>query len=75
MNKFFAVMEGPFGRAIRVLLGFVLVLVGLGHLGGTGGRVLAVAGLLPIAMGLWGPCLVRLAVRRLRPSGGRSDLF
>ena len=33
---------------------------------GIGGRLVAIAGLLPIAMGLWGPCLVHLATRRLR---------
>ena len=66
MDKFFEVMEGPFGRALRVVLGVGLIYLGLVRLGGTGGRILAVAGLLPIAMGLWGPCLVNLVVRRLR---------
>ena len=66
MDKFFEVMEGPFGRVLRVVLGVVLIYLGLARMGGIGGRVVAVAGLLPIAMGLWGPCLVHLAVRRLR---------
>jgi hypothetical protein len=59
-------MEGPVGRALRVVLGIVLIYFGLGRMGGTGGRILALAGLLPIAMGLWGPCLVHLAVRRFK---------
>jgi hypothetical protein len=66
MDKFFAIMEGPFGRVLRVVLGGVLIYLGLGRMGGMGGNVVAIAGLLPIAMGLWGPCLVHLAVRRLR---------
>lgn len=66
MDKFFEIMEAPMGRALRILLGMVLVYVGLARLGGMGGSILAIAGLLPIGMGLWGPCLVRLAIRRLR---------
>lgn len=66
MDKFFEVMEGAFGRALRIALGAVLVYLGLARVGGVGGGVLAIAGLLPIAMGLWGPCLVRLALRRAR---------
>jgi hypothetical protein len=66
MDKFFEVMEGPFGRVLRIVLGVALIYLGLGRMGGMGGRVVAVAGLLPIAMGLWGPCLVHLAARRLR---------
>lgn len=66
MDKFFEVMEGPVGRVLRVVLGVVLIYLGLGRMSGMGGRIVALAGLLPIAMGLWGPCLVHLAVRRLR---------
>jgi hypothetical protein len=33
---------------------------------GLSGHVLAIAGFLPIAMGLWGPYLVNLAIRRLK---------
>jgi hypothetical protein len=66
MNKFFEVMEGPIGRMLRVVLGLVLIYFGLARMSGTGGRILAIAGLLPVAMGLWGPCLVNLAIRRLR---------
>jgi hypothetical protein len=65
MDRFFAIMEGPAGRVLRVVLGLVLVYVGLVRMAGAGGYVLALAGLLPIAMGLWGPCLVHLAIRRL----------
>ena len=66
MDKFFEVMEGPIGRVLRVVLGLVLIYFGLARLSELGSRILAVAGVLPIAMGLWGPCLVNLAIRRLR---------
>jgi hypothetical protein len=66
MRRFFDVMEGPVGRALRVVLGIAFIYLGLGPIGGTGGRILAVAGLLPIAMGFWGPCLAHLAIRRFR---------
>ncbi len=63
MNKVFEFMERPFGRGLRVALGVVLIHLGLGARG-IGGRVVAVIGLLPIAMGLWGPCLLHLMIRR-----------
>jgi hypothetical protein len=66
MDKFFEIMEGPVGRVLRVVLGLGLVYVGLGRMSGMGGRAVAIAGLLPIAMGLWGPCLVHLALRRMK---------
>lgn len=66
MDKFFAIMEGPFGRVLRVVLGVGLIYVGLGRMSGMGWRAVAIAGLLPIAMGLWGPCLVHLALRRTK---------
>jgi hypothetical protein len=65
MDKFFAVMEGPIGRLLRVVLGIVLIYLGLVRMSGMGGRLVAIAGLLPFAMGLWGPCLVHLSIRRL----------
>jgi len=51
-------MQGTFGRLLRVVLGLALVYVGLAVVGGTAGIVVAVIGLLPIAMGVWGPCLL-----------------
>jgi hypothetical protein len=63
MDKFFEVMEGPIGRGLRFALGIVLIYFGVARMGGVGGTTLAVAGLLPIGMALWGPCLLRLAIR------------
>jgi hypothetical protein len=50
-------MQGTAGRILRVVLGLALIYVGLTIVGGTIGIVVAVIGLLPIAMGVWGPCL------------------
>jgi hypothetical protein len=65
MKKFFEIMEGTFGRSLRVAMGAALVYLGFARMTGTSGWIVAVVGLLPIAMGLWGPCLVHLASRRL----------
>ncbi len=51
-------MNTTAGRALRVVLGIVLVYVGLAVLGGTAGWIVAIVGLVPIAMGLYGHCLI-----------------
>jgi hypothetical protein len=66
MDKFFGFMEGAVGRVLRIALGVALIWFGLGRMGGVGGLVVAVAGLLPVVMGAWGPCLVHLAMGRVR---------
>lgn len=56
-------MNGSLGRAWRVLLGLVLVYLGLVVIGDTTGLVVAVIGLLPIALGLWGKCFLQLVCK------------
>ncbi len=58
MSGLISFMQNYFGRAVRVILGLVLIYAGLFLLGGIPGLVVAAVGLLPIAMGLWGPCLL-----------------
>ncbi len=58
MNGLINFMQGTVGRVARVVLGLALIYVGLAIVGGTAGSVVAVIGLLPIAMGVWGPCLL-----------------
>ncbi len=58
MNGLINLMQGIAGRALRVVLGLALIYVGLAVVGGIAGIVVAVIGLLPIAMGVWGPCLL-----------------
>lgn len=58
MNALADLMNTVAGRAVRVLLGLALIYVGIAVLGGTTGMVVAVVGLLPIALGVSGRCLV-----------------
>ncbi len=58
MSALISFMQNNFGRSLRVILGLVLVYAGLFVLGGTFGVIVAIIGLLPIAMGVWGPCLL-----------------
>lgn len=58
MNGLINFMQGSVGRVLRVVLGLALVYIGLALVGGIAGIVIAVIGLLPIAMGVWGPCLL-----------------
>ena len=56
-------MNSIAGRVARIALGLALVYVGLVSVGGTTGYVVAVIGLLPIALGLWGRCVLELVLR------------
>ncbi len=58
MNTLISFMQNNVGRALRVILGVALIYAGLFVVGGTLGLVVAIIGLLPIAMGVWGPCLL-----------------
>ena len=50
------VNEGIVDRAIRVVVAAVLIGVGLGVVGGTGGIIMAVIGVIPALTGLSGFC-------------------
>jgi hypothetical protein len=58
MKSLIAFMQGTVGRILRVVLGLALIYVGLAVIGGAAGIIVAIIGLLPIAMGVWGPCLL-----------------
>jgi hypothetical protein len=60
MNGLVGFMNTGIGRVARVVLGLVLVALGLLSLQGTAGTILAVVGLVPIVMGIWGRCLLEL---------------
>lgn len=50
------VNEAGWDRAVRVVLGVVLVALGFGVVGGTAGTVLGVVGLIPLVTGATGFC-------------------
>lgn len=58
MNSLIDFLQSSTGRIIRVILGLALIYVGLAIFGGTAGTILAIIGLVPMAMGIWGPCLL-----------------
>ncbi len=58
MTSLVAFMNTQLGRGLRVVLGMVLIYAGLTLIGGTAGAVVAVIGLVPIVMGIWGHCLL-----------------
>ena len=64
MTSIIGFMNKAVGRALRFVLGVALIAYGLLVLGGTVGTVVAIVGLLPIALALWGHCLLELAAPR-----------
>ncbi len=58
MNSLISFMQTYVGRAVRIILGLALVYAGLFIVGGAIGAIVTIVGLLPIAMGVWGPCLL-----------------
>jgi hypothetical protein len=53
-------MNGTIGRVARIVLGVAIIVVGLNSVGGAAGYAVAAVGLVPIALGLSGRCLVEL---------------
>jgi len=51
-------MASGLGRGLRIVAGIVLIAIGLGVVGGTGGIVLAAVGLVPLLAGLLDVCLI-----------------
>jgi len=63
VNGFVGFMNSPVGRVLRVVLGLVLIGVGLFWLSPPWGYVVAVIGLVPLALGLSGRCIFELFTR------------
>ncbi len=63
MTSLINFMQNNFGRALRIILGLALIYIGLVTVGGTLGVIIAVVGLVPIAMGVAGPCLLGFAFK------------
>ena len=59
MNEISRGMNTVWGRAVRIILGLVVMAVGFWVVGATpAGAILVVVGLVSIAMGVWGHCVV-----------------
>jgi Inner membrane protein YgaP-like, transmembrane domain len=56
--------NGASGRLLRVVLGVTLIGFGLLVLSGTSGAILALVGLVPIGLAMWGRCLLEAVVPR-----------
>jgi hypothetical protein len=61
-------MNSGIGRSVRFLLGVGLILYGLFGLGGTAGTLVAAIGLAPIALAVWGHCLLEPFAPHSRPT-------
>jgi len=48
----------PIGRGGRIVLGLVLIVVGIGIVDGVLGWIIAVAGLLPLTLGIINGCIL-----------------
>lgn len=57
MEAFFEFIAGSLGRIIRAVAGLALILIGILLVGGTGGWILAVIGLAPLAAGVFDFCI------------------
>jgi hypothetical protein len=57
MNAFFGFIAGTAGRAIRIVAGLALILVGLLAVGGVWGWILTIVGLVPLLAGLFDRCV------------------
>ena len=60
MSSLIHFMIGRVGRVLRIALGVALIWYGVVALGGTAGAILALVGLVPIGLGVWGHCLLEL---------------
>ncbi len=50
-------MSSGLGRGLRIVAGLTLIMIGLFSVGGTGGILLAVVGVVPLAAGVLDVCL------------------
>lgn len=58
MQALIQFMNGPIGRIARIVLGLALLWFGLTSMGGTVGYVIALVGVVAMAMGAMGRCLI-----------------
>ena len=57
MKALFRFLASSAGRLVRAVAGLVLIAVGIAVVGGTGGWILAIVGLVPLAAGVFDRCV------------------
>ena len=57
MKALFRFLASSAGRLVRAVAGLVLIAVGIAVVGGTGGWILAVIGLVPLAAAVFDRCV------------------
>ncbi|MSP22885.1 MAG: DUF2892 domain-containing protein [Dehalococcoidia bacterium] len=62
MAGFIDFMNGPLGRGARALQGLAVIYIGFVVIGGTTGYLVAAVGVVPIAMGVVGRCLIEFVM-------------
>jgi Protein of unknown function (DUF2892) len=68
MTSTITFMNSGIGRSVRLLLGVGLIVYGLFGLGNIAGTLVAVVGLVPIALAVWGHCLLEPFAPHSRPT-------
>jgi hypothetical protein len=58
MNMFFDFIASPLGRGIRIVVGLALIAAGLFFIEGVAGWIVAAAGVVPLAAGLFDVCVL-----------------
>lgn len=56
--SFVGFMRSPAGRALRIVAGLTLIVVGLLLVQGVGGIIMAIVGLVPLAAGIFNFCIL-----------------
>ena len=51
-------MASPLGRGGRIVIGLALIALGVGIVGGVAGWIIAIAGLLPLTLGVINGCIL-----------------
>src|SRR2546423_4097667 len=67
MNEIIRIMNMPWGRGVRMLVGLDLIGAGIQVVGGAAGAMLVVVGSVLLFMGLWGHCLIEAITPRQLP--------
>jgi hypothetical protein len=57
MEGVFRFLAGSTGRAVRIVAGLILIVIGIAAVRGVGGWILAIVGLVPLLAGVFDRCV------------------